>query len=232
MTDSASSFRNSPLSMRMHEACVPTAWANKAATTAESTPPERPQITLPSRRGRGSPRCFRGRNRPASTCRAAAHQAEKIAENLRPQRRVRHLGMKLQAEDRQLAVLYRGERARVRRRQGHEIVGDGRHLVAVAHPHLDLLRQPGQQLALAEQAAIAPGRTPAPARSRPGPRGPRTPTASHSRCPARGCRDGRFPDRTSGPGLVDARRPAGENQSPGANSRIRWAVMSWRTISQ
>ena len=47
MTDSASSFRNSPLSMRMHEACVPTAWANKAATTAESTPPDSPQITRP-----------------------------------------------------------------------------------------------------------------------------------------------------------------------------------------
>ena len=34
--------------MRMQEAWVPTAWASRAATTEESTPPDRPQITRPS----------------------------------------------------------------------------------------------------------------------------------------------------------------------------------------
>ena len=37
--------RNRPLSTRMHDNCGPMASANSAATTAESTPPESPQIT-------------------------------------------------------------------------------------------------------------------------------------------------------------------------------------------
>ena len=49
---------------------MPTAWASSAATTEESTPPESPQITRPSpTRLADLPRCSRGRNRPASTSR-------------------------------------------------------------------------------------------------------------------------------------------------------------------
>ena len=47
ITDWASPARSRPLSTRMHETCVPTASASRAATTELSTPPERPQITRP-----------------------------------------------------------------------------------------------------------------------------------------------------------------------------------------
>ena len=94
----------------MHETCVPTASASKAATTEESTPPESPQITrpLPTRLADGLDR-LAGEIADLPRARALADRLEEVAQDLLPQRRVRHLGMKLQAVDRQPAVLHRGE---------------------------------------------------------------------------------------------------------------------------
>ena len=59
-------------------------------------------------------------------------------------RRVGHLGMKLEAIDRQRPMFHRRERARGRGRQRHEIVGKLRDLIAVAHPNVDLLGHAGK----------------------------------------------------------------------------------------
>ena len=127
MTASSSSLRSRPLSTRMHESCGPIAWYSSAATTDESTPPERPQITrsLPTRSRICVDRLAR-RNRPASRC---PWQPQTCVRKLRrivaAVRRVRHFGMELQAVDRQRCdaspprcgqVVGRGER--------HEVVGD------------------------------------------------------------------------------------------------------------
>ena len=122
------------------------AWASSAATTDESTPPDSPQIT------RSSPT----RRRTASTVSRAKspsfHVPEQRQTVLRklprifaPCGRVRHFGMELQAVDRQLPMLHGGERAGVGGGQRQEIGGDLRHLVAVAHPDVDLGGHAGEQ---------------------------------------------------------------------------------------
>ena len=103
ITDSASSLRSRPLSTRMHESCGPMAWASSAATTDESTPPESPQITrpLPTRRRIAS---IVSRAKSPSFHVPVQRQTalQEVAQDLRALRRVRHLGMELQAVDRQL----------------------------------------------------------------------------------------------------------------------------------
>ena len=77
--------------------------------------------------------------------RATADGLEEVAEDLRALRRVRHLGMKLQAVDRQPPVLHRGDRAGVGGGQRQEIGRRLRHLIAVAHPDVDLVGNAGEQ---------------------------------------------------------------------------------------
>ena len=146
MTDSSSSLRSRPLSTRMQESCGPMAWASSAATTDESTPPESPQITRssPTRR-RTASTVSRAKSPSFHVPRAAADRLEEVAEDLRALRRVRHLGMELQAVDRQLPMLHRGEGAGVGGGQRQEIGRDLRHLIAVAHPDLDLGGNAGEQ---------------------------------------------------------------------------------------
>ncbi len=77
--------------------------------------------------------------------------------------------------------------------------------------------KPANRSSCAVIVARGPGRTRGPARCRPGRPAPRRPAACRSRCPAPGCPAGRFPDRTCGaPWLVDAGRPAGEDDAPGS----------------
>ena len=45
-TNCLSFLRSRPLSTKMHVSCLPIAFARRAATTEESTPPERPQMTF------------------------------------------------------------------------------------------------------------------------------------------------------------------------------------------
>ena len=199
MTDSASSLRNSPLSIRMHEACVPTAWANRAATTEESTPPDKPadHPPLPTRL-RIASMLSRAKSPSFHVPVATANRSEKIAEDLRPQRRVRHLGMKLQAVDRQPAVLHRGK-GQV------SVAASGRKSSETAvtwSPWLIHTWISGGRPANSSSRVVQPALGPAvlPRRALPrGRPGPRTPTASRSRCPARACRAGKCPDRTSAP---------------------------------
>ncbi len=64
-TCSPSSFRIRPWSTNTHVSWSPTARCTSSAATEESTPPERPQITLPS------PTCSRIRRTCSSTIEAA-----------------------------------------------------------------------------------------------------------------------------------------------------------------
>ena len=115
MTDFSSSLRNRPLSTRMHESCGPIARYNSAATTDESTPPESPQITrsLPTRSRTCAIVCS-AKSPSRQVPRAAADVGEEIGEDRFAVRRVRHFRVKLQAVERPLAMLHRGDRARRR----------------------------------------------------------------------------------------------------------------------
>ena len=65
---------------------------------------------------------------------AAAHVAKEVREDLPAVRRVRHLGVELEPEDRARLVLHRRQRAGVGRGERHEVAAHALHLVAVAHP--------------------------------------------------------------------------------------------------
>ena len=146
---------------------------------------------------------------------AAAGRLEEVAEDLRPLRRVRHLGMKLQTVKRQPPVLHRRHRAGVGGGQRHEIGRRLRHLIAVAHPHVDLAGHAGEQFVGLRDAASRPAVL---ARRRPLDRAAQrlagqvqaVADAQHRQAEAE---DVRVALRR--PRLVHARRPAGENQPLG-----------------
>ncbi len=114
----------------------PTARCTRTAATDESTPPERPQITRclgpTTSRIRRDLRLHEVSRRPVRPSRADLEQ--EVAEDLTAARRVRHLGVKLHAEERPVGVLDRGD--------GRVVAGSGDpiprrrdiHVVAVAHP--------------------------------------------------------------------------------------------------
>ena len=83
----------------------------RAAATAESTPPDSPQMARPRRRpARGSARpaprrCCRGPGRPA-----AGDVVEEVLEHLLPVLGVQHLGVPLHAGQPAVDVLERGDR--------------------------------------------------------------------------------------------------------------------------
>ena len=84
------------------------------------------------------------RRRPVAA--RAADAEDKILDQLRPKRRVMHLGMKLHGPDAALLVGDAGQR--VGRDGGAmEARGQFQRLVAVAHPDLDRRRQAGKQTA-------------------------------------------------------------------------------------
>ena len=133
------------------------AWANSAATTEESTPPESPQITrLVAHAAADRRDGFAGEIAQLPRARAVAHRLEKVAEDLRALGRVGHFGMELQPVDRQLPMFHRGQRAGVGGGQRQEIAGSLRHLIAVAHPDLDLGRDAGEQFVRLGDAAVRP----------------------------------------------------------------------------
>ena len=139
-------MRISPWSTSTQVSWSPTARWTSAAAVAESTPPERPQITP------ASPTCgadpldllvdHRG-GRPVGV--AARDLGEEALQDLLAVRRVHDLGVKLDPVEPALGVLERGDRRAGAR---GERVEAGRRLedrVAVAHPALLLARQPGEQ---------------------------------------------------------------------------------------
>lgn len=83
----------------------------------------------------------------------AADQGQEIVKDRTAQRCVRDLRMKLQPENRQPAMPHRGVRARVRAGQRYEIIRDTPHLIAVAHPDIRRLGQPGKQIVVIRQPA-------------------------------------------------------------------------------
>jgi len=92
----------------------------------------------------------------APRARATAYPGEEVLQDLGPQRRVGHLGVELQAVNRQPAMLHGGEGAGLGGRQGGEILGNGRHLVAVAHPDLGPLGHTVEQLVAPGQVQVGP----------------------------------------------------------------------------
>ncbi len=119
---------------------------------SESTPPESPQIT----RSLAHPlanrsRSLRGRNRRSSTCREQlADRLQEVAQDLSSLRRVRHLGMELQAIDRQPSVLDRRDRAGIGRGQRLEIVGDAASPGRRGSSRLRSLGHAGEKLVVAD----------------------------------------------------------------------------------
>src|SRR5262249_37429020 len=96
---------------------------------------------------------------PASP--TAAHIVEEVAEDAVATRRVAHLGMELQAEDRSAAMADGGKRARFRGRQRYEVAVDPLDLVAVAHPHRGFRGDAAKQAVAFLNAALSPAKLPA-----------------------------------------------------------------------
>ncbi len=113
----------------------------------ESTPPDSPQITRCDRRLARAIRAIGllGEIVQLPRAVAAADVVTKFARIALPGGVCVTSGMKLQAVDRQPLVLDGRDRAGRGARQRHEIAGDVRHLIAVAHPHFGLLRHAGKQ---------------------------------------------------------------------------------------
>ncbi len=145
-TCSASPARSSPVSTKTHVSWSPTALCTNAAATAESTPPDRPQITrsradlgLDGRHRRFDDR----RHRPGRP--APAHVVEEGLEDLLPAVGVGHLGVELHTVDSPGRVLQGGDRHVSGRRGGPEAGrGDG-DPVEMAHPHVELGRHRAEQ---------------------------------------------------------------------------------------
>ena len=185
-TCSASPARSSPWSTKMHVSWSPTARCTMAAATAESTPPERPQMTC------ASPTCARIARHllldhvGAGPVGAEARDAvQEVLDGGLTKRRVLDLWVPLHAAHATLDVLERGDGRHVRGGEHREALGRRQHRVAVAHPHL-LLGGAACQLGSSvghggDRAAILAD---ARLRDRAAERRPPSP-GSRSRCPSR-----------------------------------------------
>ena len=71
---------------------------------------------------------------------------QKPLQHLHAKRRVDHFGMKLHAPDSPLGVFERGHRRIRGGRSRDETVGSGHHRIEMAHPHVLLARQVGEEL--------------------------------------------------------------------------------------
>ncbi len=116
--DFSSSFRSRPLSTRMHESCGPMARYSSAATTAESTPPDRPQMTR-SLADALANLCDRALGEIAESPGAGA--MADVGQEIRQDRfaigRVRDFGVKLQAVEWAAAMFHGREMAVDRARE-------------------------------------------------------------------------------------------------------------------
>ena len=74
---------------------------------------------------------------------------QEIAQNRLAQRRVRHLRVELQSEDRRLAMPDGGDRTGVGAGQSDEVRGDAGDLIPVAHPDIHFVGHPSQQRVIA-----------------------------------------------------------------------------------
>ena len=171
---SASFFRIIPWSTSTQVSWSPTARWTSAAAVAESTPPERPQITRGVADLRADPLDLlvdhRGR-RPALL--AAGDVAQEALEDLRAVRGVDDLGVELDPVEPALGALEGGDRRAGARREGREA---GRRLedrVAVAHPALLLGRAARRAARPRRRPSVSSVRPNSPA-SAPSTRPPRT----------------------------------------------------------
>ena len=115
----------------------PIASCNSAAATAESTPPERPQTTLPLTHLAADfvdRLAAEQRHRPVAA--AARYSVREIAEQLGALRRVHDLGMEQHAEKPAAVIGDRGVGCPFTGRHRSEAQWQGIDPVAVAHPHL------------------------------------------------------------------------------------------------
>ncbi len=164
---------------------------------APRRPPNRRRPTGRRSRGR-SPTRWRialdrlaRRSRPASRCRGSRRRAvRKLRSICAAERRVRHLGMELHAEDRQRPVL-------APRRSGRSsVLASGtkssetlRHLVAVAHPHVAVCRARRRTgRCVRDHVQRRPAKLAGRGARRPCRPAPRRRAACRSRCRARECR--------------------------------------------
>ena len=116
-----------------------------AAATAESTPPDSPQMAWPS------PTCSRIAPTCSSTMLSMVQdgrqpgQLEEPAQDARTVLGVHDLGMELDAEQAPVRALYRGDRRGLGLRS-HREAGRGRGGgIAVGHPHVLVPGRPGQE---------------------------------------------------------------------------------------
>ena len=145
-TCSASFLRSRPWSTSTHVSWSPTARCTSAAAAAESTPPERPQITPPSptwARTRSTCSPITDAGRPALL--EAGEIAQETIEDLGAVRRVDDLRVELDPVQAAVRALARGHRRGGAGGERHEARRGLEHRVAVAHPALLLVRQPGHQ---------------------------------------------------------------------------------------
>ena len=146
ITCSPSPLRIRPWSTNTQVSWSPIARCTSSAATEESTPPERPQITVPS------PTCARIRAICSSAIDAALQlrsapqmSSRKRRQDLLAERRVDDLGVKLDRVDPALGVLERGDRGGRRGGELGEPSGGAADAVAVRHPAGLLARQPGSR---------------------------------------------------------------------------------------
>ena len=212
---SRSPSRSSPVSTNTQTTRGPSALARRAAQTAESTPPDSPQTTRssgPTRRLISDSE--RSMNASIVQVRGLpADPVQEVAQDQRAVRRVRDLGMKLEAVDRQLAMPHRRDRAGRGRGQRQEIAAGVVDLVAVAHPDDRLARDVVEErLGRVQHAALGAAELAGRRRIDLGPHrlaGQLHPVADPQDRHAQ-LEDRRIALRC--PGLVDARRPAREDQ--------------------
>ena len=163
-TCSRSPARSSPWSTNTHVSRSPIARWTSAAATAESTPPDSPQIARPS------PIC----SRIAATVSSMIEEivqpgampgdvVQEAAQHLLAVRGVPDLGVVLHAGQPPLPVLERRDRRPLRRRRHREALGRPHDRVAVAHPH----RVPGRQARVQGPGVVGDGQLGAAVLARP-----------------------------------------------------------------
>jgi hypothetical protein len=129
--------RSKPWSTNTQVSWSPIASWIRIAATELSTPPDRPQITLPEPTllaDLGHLGFAIGGHRPVAL--QPAHAMDKVGDQLGAVRRVRHFGMELRAVELTLLVGDHCERRAVADSDDVEARREGSDLVAVAHPHL------------------------------------------------------------------------------------------------
>ena len=183
-TCSGSPSRSSPWSTNTQVSWSPMARCTRAAATAESTPPDSPQIdelVADLLADRVDLLVDDVAHRPGRT--AAGDLEQEVLEHLLAVLGVHHLGVELHAGHALLDVLERRDRRALAHRGDREALGRDGHRVAVRHPHRQVVGQAGEQRRLAvDDAAAACRRTPTCRCGPPRHRAPAPSPGSRSRC--------------------------------------------------